>query len=226
MTKNRTRWMAVAVIVLCAALPQVASADITTFNTNAPGGQGVFNGTGGKDGGFTVTGNAGFAIGLRGAQRTVGPIIPVGDDYTCVAGEQCNFDFSVATTNPLYAPLSAFTYLLTVQDLTTHKSFSMDPTLLDNSYWGSSGKTSTKDLAHQTIFQNSEYLGFNFLGLNWTPTDKVAVYLSASNSFTSHTAEIGFNTAVPEPSAVLLTVIFLGLSGLLVAVYCRRHPEV
>ena len=219
--KNVTRWFTPVALALCFfALPQFASADITTFNTNAPGGQGVFNGSGGVDGGFTVTATGDIAIGLRGALRTIGPITPVGNDYTCAAGQSCNFDFSVAGDH-----LAQFTYLLSVQDLTTNKSFSYDPVAPgnDNSYWGSSGKTSTEDLASQTIFQNSEYLGFSFLGLSWHPTDQVAVYLSATptdpnSSLKGTTAEIGFNTTVPDGG---MTLMLLG--GVLAGVEALRR---
>ena len=211
--KQRTVGMAVsALALLLVTFPQFGLADDTTFDTNAPGGQGFFNGTGNVDGHFTVADSGSIAIGLRGADRFVGPITPAGNDYTCTAADAngCNYEFSVASSS-----LADFTYLLSIQDLTSGKSVSYDPSGADDSYWDGA-KTATKDFSKDTIFQNSEDLGFVFLGLNWNPADKVIVSLSASTTtpgLSGTTAEIGFNTAVPEPSAAILGIIFLGAVG-------------
>src|ERR1017187_7283928 len=206
--------------------PKVALADITTttFDTNAAGGNGFYNGNGNPDGHFATTtlyaGTDTISLSLRGKYwNYVGPIIPSGNDYVCLSSTptpagpgQCNFDFSVATTGAFH--IGDFSYLLSVQDLTTSKSITFNPLLLDNSYWNG-GKTSTYS-AGASGFENSEYLGSGWLGLGgWQSTDRVVVSLSAVSGGHNAAAEIGFNTSVPEPGVVILLLTMLAPLGLL-----------
>jgi len=213
-----------------AATQQVAFADVmTTYNTNAAGGNGFYNGTGNSDGSFTTTtadygADGSIGLSLRGAQRFVGPISPTGNnDYACSGTEQCNFEWSVATSGGL--TIGDFTYDILVTDLTSGQSFDFaaagaDPSKLDDSYWNG-GKTMTYSPT-ATGFENSEYLGFSFLGLGWSPSDDVAVTLSAvpvDPLLQDPSVTIGFNNSpaqVPEPTSIALALTVVGLcwSGL------------
>jgi hypothetical protein len=208
--------------------PRVALADaMVTYNTLAAGGNGFYNGSGNIDGSFTTTtadyGTAGsIGLSLRGADRHVGPIAPTGNnDYVCSGTEQCNFEWSVATTGSF--TIGSFTYDLTVSDLTTAKSFDftsagLDPsglTGLDDSYEPGGKKVAYS--ASFTGFENSEYLGFGFLGLGWNSTDQVVATLSATpknTSLTDPSVTIGFNDSpaqVPEPTSIALALTVAGL---------------
>ena len=222
-------FLALLALVLVMA-PGVALADVgdvitTVYNTNAAGGNGFYNGTGNVDGSFaTTTGDFGggntVVLSLRGANRHTGPITPTNNnDYGCSLASpssplgECNYEFAVATTGAY--DIGAFSYLISVQDLTTSKSFTYDPIFPgnDNSYW-KGGKTNVL-VPLTTGMENSEFLGFSFLGLNWNPNDQVAVYMSATSGSHSAAAEIGFNTAVPEPGAITLLVAMLVPLGFL-----------
>lgn len=208
-------------------VPQVAVADImTTYDTNAAGGNGFYNGTGNSDGSFTTTtadygAGGSISLSLRGAQRYVGPITPTGNnDYACSGTEQCNFEWSVATATG-GPTIGDYSYDLTVTDLTSGKSFDFasggpsDPSKLDDSYWSGS-KTSTYS-AGATGFENSEYLGFAFLGLGWSPNDQVVVTLTETPdnpSLPDASVTIGFNNSpaqVPEPTSIALAFTVVGL---------------
>ncbi len=202
--------------------PQIALADTWTFDANAPGGHGFYNGTGGVDGHFTTSttdygSGKTISLSLRGATRFVGPIAPINsNDYLCAEGQACNFDFSVSTTG---WSIKNFDYNLIIDDLTTGLNMHFDPRLIwDNSYW-TTHKTWPYNSA-ATGFQNSEFFGSGIIQshLSYSAGDQMLVTLSASPkdaTLTDPWVSIGFNTTspVPEPSAIVLTFTVVGFLG-------------
>ena len=212
MKKLTFRPVILALAFCLMTIPQTALADITQSFGNLPDNIGFFAG-GNGDGYFTITtatyGTGSINLAVRGFGRHVGPLPTNLDEYTCVAGQQCNIDFSVSTTGAL--TLSDFTYSLDIWDLTTSRGTGFDPSAIP-------------DNAKETnIFQNSEWFGWSFINtpLNYQPTDQVLVTLSANPTNPAigpdPSARIGFNvspSSVPEPSAVILTLTTVGLLGL------------
>ena len=204
--------------LVLAMVPKAVFADVTSAFDVPLAPPGIYFGTGnaGTNGAFaTTTADYGFGnsitVALRGAiaQGTPEAITPTnGNDYACLDSQAlvCSVQWSVATTGAL--DVSNFSYFLSIQDLTTGKSVSADPSLslFGNALDGTVG------------FQNSERLTFSFLQvpLQWQQSDQVAFYLSAtptSFSGAAPTVDMGFNTAVPEPSQLLLMSCFAGIFG-------------
>jgi hypothetical protein len=213
----------VSVVFLALVLvmaPKLVFADVTSAYDVSLASPGVYFGTGNPNGDFATTtadygsGNT-MTVALRGAIAFGPLIIPTaGNDYACSGAQLCSVQWSVATTGGLN--VANCNYLLSIQDLTTGKSVSADPSL---SAWGNAKNSSIG-------FQNSEQLGFSFLQLplDWQQTDSVAFYLSATPTGAlgaDPTVEMGFNTAVPEPSEVVLMSSFAGVLGF--AVLLRRR---
>lgn len=209
-------------LVFALTMP-VSAAVFTQFDSTAAGGHGWYNGTGGVDGAFTtLVADYGPSFGtlslsLRLAQRYVGPISPTAENYyLCGPAMACNVEWSVGTTGTFH--LSDFNFSATINDTTTGKSVTFDPSMFDNSFWGPSGKTMVSDLSHQTGFQNSEYLGFGFIKnpLGYVAGDTLLMSLSAVPKNTAHpdpTVSMFVNTsAVPEPATYAM--MGLGLAGL------------
>jgi hypothetical protein len=240
------RFKIVLSIAAALMLSSVCLADITTtFNSNLPA-PGVYFGTGNLNGHFATTtadygstshyGPVNISVSLRGAVAYGSAITPTNDaEYDCT-GANCSFQWSVYTN----AILNEFTYTLLIDDLTSGTSLTFDPSgqtvytpKLDDDYW----VVGTGKVAHLTNgknpyrgdasgFQNSEqFVFFNALGLNYSPTDKLLVTLSASSyGNPSASVTIGFNTPapVPEPSAIFLTLTVLGFLGFR---RLRRHEQ-
>lgn len=206
----KTRFVLALVALVVSIAPQAAFADVTTFNQNL-GGNGVYYGTGNDDGNFTIT-LANYAggtlqLGLRGHEAFVGNITPTGgNNYACASPKNCNFDYSVATTGSLH--VGDFTYQIKIHDLDNGLTLAFDPLndVFDNTYW-EGGETPVKNVATATGFQNSEPAGVYAY-------DRLEIYFSAT-SVADVTADVsmGFNTSVPEPSALVLTSCFAGFLG-------------
>lgn len=231
MNRNISK-VALATLILLLFVGAAFGAPITTYNTNAAGGHGFYSGTGGVDGGFTTTTNDygngnGISVSVRAAQRFVGPIIPTGNNYTCISGMQCNVDWSIEALGSMN--LSNFTFNLTITSITNGNQFiSFDPTnvLLGGSYWDPN--TGEVMVWNPTVVgnQNSEYLGFQFIANllgGWTATDQVTAVLTATpndNNLVGVSAQANINPSsdVPEP----MSFVLMG-AGLVGIAFLRRR---
>ncbi len=206
------------------------------FNSPLAVPPGWYNGTGGSNTAFTVldatasTNGSVLQLGLSAIWRFIGPITPTVNDYVVpVGGDPANggdayWDFSFsANTNSTGVfsgdMLDAYTYQITIFDENTLQAFAFDPLALpDNSYYGTGGKTMTKNTATEFGFQNSENLSFGFLpGFNPNALDTYQITLRANplDGITQDpdvVIQVTPGAQVPEPASFFL----IGGGGLLI----------
>jgi hypothetical protein len=201
---------------------------------------GYINGTGNSNCHFTelttTYGDGSITLALGVVLRYVGPVAPLSstNDYTVPvgnapvthSGSAWGFPFSITTSGDLV--VGDFTYLLTVQDLTLGTTGTLTPaTLGDNTYYTpSGGKTSTENLAIDTLLQNSEALMYpplsTDLNYNSYNPDTYRITLTATPAVGSEVTMFeNVDAETPEPAA--MGMIAAGLLGLLFAVRQRQR---
>ena len=188
-----------------------ASAGVT-FDQNLASGW--TQGTGTSNGHFTVdTEDNGVELGLRASLRFIGPITPTGNLYIAPVGSTppgralWNFEFSV---NPgSYANTHS---VLTITGPGGSSPYNLQ-LILDNTPLGG------------PLYQNSENLGFNFLGgpINFNPNAS-GIYTFDLKLFSSDNQQLGDVSiqvnAVPEPST--WAMLILGFAGIGFIAYRRK----
>ncbi|KRR27863.1 hypothetical protein CQ14_08465 [Bradyrhizobium lablabi] len=209
------RFSSLGLIGLGAALALtsfVSSASaVVTFNQNLASGW--TQGSGTSNGHFTVDSeDNGVELGLRASLRFIGPITPTGNLYIAPAGNSSgkalwNFEFSV---NP--GSLTGTHSLLTITG--PGGSLAFDPIIIgDNTPIGG------------PLYQNSENLGFAFLGgpINFNPNVS-GVYTFDLKLFSAENrqlADVSIQVnAVPEPST--WAMLILGFAGVGFMAYRRK----
>jgi hypothetical protein len=221
--------LSLAAILTVAAAPAARASDV--YNSSLTQGPGVYFAHTTNNYGFDVvtttsTDSSTLQLGLEANNRFLGPITPSNNNYlyTPNTGALSNWDFTFSV-NSGTDPLSAYSYLITVTDTTTAKSFTFDPTttLPDNGQ--SSGSTVVCSGCafdgSNTGFQNAENLGFSFLqvplGFSASAADDYTVELSAVGAGGSSNVTINV-LPTPEPSSLML----LG-TGLVTAIGAARR---
>jgi hypothetical protein len=225
--KTRIFTMSLALTAMVVPALTAHAAQVETFNSSlsAPG---VYFGTGNSNSGFDVVTATNaltegtLQLGLEAVNRHVGPITPTGNDYVYSPGPGtpstlANWDF-VYSVNTGSDSLLAYTYGLTITDVTKSKSVSFNPALVpDNAQANGSATcnaTSSKPCTGFTYatddgFQNSENLGFSFfstpLGFDPNAADTYSITLSAVDATDpSVTIYLTPTTSAPEPSSLVL----------------------
>lgn len=234
MFKKFSPFFMMAILSFCLT-HQAAAATLTTYN--APlGGPGYYNGTGTVDGNFTIA-TTDYApgqtaqAGLRFAERFVGPLTPSPTNFyfTPSPSAQINLEYSLFMTG---FTISDFTYSLTINNLSTGLSMTLDPSnvLLGNTYWDGVGETMVPS-GTRVGFQNSEYLGFSFIASQIGYVAGNSVYASLQyqnlNEKTGHQVGVYLNTdpgSVPEPSTYGMMVSGVGI--LAYGIRRRRNRQV
>lgn len=207
-------------------------------------------GSGNSDTNWTASTNDDFGIelGLRAKLRFIGPLVPTGNVYTAPVGissgtaAKWNFDFSITsdTSGDNDTPLTAFTYLLSLDiDPTAGESFiSFSPLLyLDNEYGYSdtaNGDAPVKGVfdaaADFTVAQNSRNYGWDLpaFGASFDPlangiyTIRLEAFSPNDSALANPLAQATIQVAaVPEPSTVAL--LSMGVAGGLL--YWRRRRK-
>ena len=228
-----------------------ASAAVTYNSTLSP--PGVYAGTGnGGLANWAVNTGANLDLAVNVVERFMGGVTPTVDNIYSVplglttvpgkSGSWWGFGFSVRADTP--ATLGQYTYLLTVENLLTGNTFTIDPTLIpDNAGTdgtnvigggaGCSGGNSANiacAAATRTGFQNFEALSFNGSPSVFDPTydpnvnNSWWVTLSAFQGGTlalSINERINAGVGVMEPSSVLSFILALGVLGCIA--YTRRR---
>jgi len=211
------RFSSLGLITLGAALALtsfVSSASaVVTLDQNLASGW--TQGTGTSNGHFAVDTEAnGVELGLRASLRFVGPITPTGNLYIAPVGSTppgralWNFEFSV---NP--GTLVGTHSLLTITGPGGSFAFNPATLILDNTPPGG------------PLYQNSENLGFNFLGgpINFNPNAS-GIYTFDLKLFSSADLLLGDVSiqvnAVPEPST--WAMLILGFAGIGFMAYRRK----
>ena len=171
-------------------------------------------GSGTSNGHFAVDTEAnGVELGLRASLRFIGPITPTGNLYIAPVGSTppgralWNFEFSV---NPgSYANTHS---VLTITGPGGSSPYNLQ-LILDNTPLGG------------PLYQNSENLGFNFLGgpINFNPNAH-GLYTFDLKLFSSDNQQLGDVSiqvnAVPEPST--WAMLILGFAGIGFMAYRRK----
>jgi hypothetical protein len=208
---------------------------------------GYFNGTGNSPCHFTET-TAAYSGGtitldLGVLLRYKGPVtpnpandytVPVGNAPSPHTGSAWGFPYSIETTGSLV--LSDFTFLITITDVTKGLSATFDPTTPgDNVYCTgpvasctAGTATSTKNLAIDTLLQNSQAVSFpqfsTPLNYNSYSPDAYTISLTATpvSPLTGSPATVDENidAATPEPAAMGLMA-----AGLLGLVFAARRRQ-
>lgn len=222
----------IASAVATAAMASVASAS-PAYNANLVD-PGFYAGSGNPNSGFTVNTQNGVEIGLGVHYRfgaSVAPSPTTGNVYIVKDGGQpcysttCalwNFDFSVNLqangANPTLH-LSDITSLMTITNVGTGDTFSLDPlhAFSDNYGWngGPSDNTALTNLSSDWGFQNSENLGFFFPGFDPYAAGTYKIELSVAEGATSLGSVSETIEAVPSPGTLSLFAAGLGVLGML-----------
>jgi PEP-CTERM motif len=216
--KTRFRFLSLAAILAVAASPAAHATEV--FNSSLTQGPGltqaskVYYGSGNINAGFDVVTDGTLQLGLEAVTRGVGPITPANNNdysYTPNAGPLATWDFAFSV-NTGSSQLGAYTYLITIKDLTTNLQGTLNPTLLpDNGYANGATTVCTNNAVcaysgtAYNGFQNAENLGFS-PGFDTTASDTYQITLTAFSQGVEVAADTINVVATPEPSSL----VFLG----------------
>ncbi len=208
---------------------------------------GYFNGTGNSPCHFTETtasysgGSVTLDVGV--VLRYVGAVtpspandytVPVGNAPSPHTGSAWGFPYSITTTGSLV--LSDFAFLITITDVTQGLSANFDPTSPgDNVYCTgpvasctAGSVTSTKNLAIDTLLQNSEALSFppfnTVLNYNSFNADTYTISMTATpvSPLTGSAATVDENIDASTPEPAAMGLVAAGLLGLVIGARRRR----
>ncbi len=202
-----------------------AKADSFTYNAALTDPPGFYNGTDNPNSGFTIDTVGNLELGLGVNLRFIGPVAPTSTNvYDVATGAvgccaKWDFEFSINTQAGGGSDLlSAFTYLLTIEDIGQGTSNAFDPLLIpDNAYWNGAEVDGPPQPADAYGAQNSENLSFaGFLAgfdVNADDTYRFTLQAFQSDDLVATNQIIvnaGAGAAVPEPRSIglFLTMAF------------------